>query len=65
MSQDMEQMDWRTIRAMERQQKGQQAAEMMRQIERELGIVFKAVIVVSPDGRMAQAQIMVDLADNP
>jgi hypothetical protein len=54
-------VDWRTLKDAELQARGQEAIAMMRQIEQQLGIVFKAVIVVSPDGRMAQAQIVIDL----
>lgn len=54
-------LDWRSLKDAELRMKAQHAIEMMRQIEQELGIVFKAVIVTTPDGRMAQAQIVVDL----
>ena len=53
-------IDWRSLKDAELQMKARRAIEMMRQLEQELGIVFKAVIVVTPDGRLAQAQIVVD-----
>jgi len=58
---EQEHIDWRELKAAELQLKGNRLLQELDKLQKELGVMLKPVIVVSPDGSQASAQITIEL----